>query len=68
MDRGIFSKFFTISDGHNAIIAKVALDVNYSEDGSIARYKARLVTQCFIHVYKIDFQETFTPTICYNAS
>ena len=33
----------------------------------IVRYKACLIARSFTQVYRIDFEETFTPTICYNA-
>lgn len=37
--------------------------VKYHLDGSIVRYKGRLVTQGFLQVYGIDYTETFVPTI-----
>lgn len=39
------------------------LKVKSNSDGSIKRYKARFVIQKFSHVYKINYIETFVPTI-----
>ena len=37
--------------------------VKYNSDSSIKRYKARFVIQKFSQVYKINYIETFVPTI-----
>ena len=63
LDRGTFSKPIAIPDGHNAITAKVVWNIKYVEDGSIARYKARLVACGFTQVHGINYKETFVPTI-----
>ena len=67
MDWYTFSKPITVSENNNATTAKVVWDVKYVEDGSIARYKARLVARDFTQVHGVDYEETFAPTICYDA-
>ena len=42
---------------------KWVFKVKYNLDGSIERYKARLVAQRFFQVHEIDYTETFSPTI-----
>lgn len=67
LDRGTFSEPITIPDGQNTITAKVVWDVKYAEDGSVARYKARPLARGFTQVYGVDYEETFAPTIRYDA-
>ncbi len=49
--------------GRKAIGSKWVFKVKYNPDGSIARFKARLVAQSFSQVHGIDFSETFAPTM-----
>ena len=37
--------------------------VKYHPDGSVARFKAKLVAQGFSQIQGIDFAETFAPTV-----
>ena len=41
--------------------------VKYNFDGFIEKYKARLVAQRFSQVHRIDYIETFLPTIRYKS-
>jgi len=45
---------------HSKIPWVIAENIKFNPDGSIGRYKARLVTKRFTHTYGIDYLETFT--------
>ena len=49
--------------GQKAIRSKWVFKVKYHSNGSVAKFKARLVAQGFSQVQEIDFLETFAPTV-----
>lgn len=46
-----------------AIRSKWVFKVKYHSDSTVARYKARLVAQRSLQIRRIDFNETFSPTV-----
>ena len=66
LDQNIFSKSVIVSKSHNTITAKIVWDIKYAKDNNIVRYKACLAACSFIQVYTVDYEKTFTPTICYD--
>ena len=46
---------------------KWVFTIKYKSDGSVDRYKARLVTQGFSQTYGIDYEETFAPVAKLNS-
>jgi Reverse transcriptase (RNA-dependent DNA polymerase) len=47
--------------GKKFIGCKWVYKIKYNSNGTVDRYKARLVAKRFTHTYGIDYQETFAP-------
>ena len=56
----------SIPEGKKAVGCKWIFSIKYNVDGSINRYKARLVTKVFTQSYGVDYEETFAPVAKLN--
>ncbi len=56
-------KLCPLPDGRKAIGSQWVLDIKYTADGSIERYKARLVAMGNQMIHGIDYRETFSPVV-----
>ena len=56
-----------LPDNRKAIGCKWVFKVKYNSDGSVERYKARLVAQGFYQLHGIDYTETFASTIRHKS-
>lgn len=62
MENHTFENVSTIPSGHKPV-GRFVFDIKRNLDGSIARYKARLVAQGFTQREGIDYEGTFAPVI-----
>ena len=54
-----------LPEGKNAIGSKWVFKTKMNADGSVNKYKARLVAQGFAQQHGIDYEETFAPVVKY---
>lgn len=57
----------TAPRGSNIITSRWVFAVKYNTDGSIDKFKARLVARGFSQKYGIDFDQTFAPTLRHDT-
>jgi len=55
------------SKENNIVDCKWIFTIKYKVDGSIERYKARLVTKGYTQAYGINYQETLAPVAKMNT-
>ncbi|CAM8920979.1 unnamed protein product [Rhodiola kirilowii] len=56
-----------LSPGKNFVCSKWIYRVKRKSDGSIKRYKARLVARGFTQLERLDYHETFAPLVKMNT-
>ena len=61
LDDNVTWELAPLPEGKKAIGCKWIYKIKHNADGSISRYKDRLVAKGYAQTYGIDFEETFRP-------
>ena len=56
-----------LSAGRKVVRCKWVFKPKTNDDGSIARYKARLCAKGFTQQYGLDYSDTFSPTVSFST-
>jgi transposase InsO family protein len=67
IERNTFSEPIELEHSEQTINAKFVFDLKTGEDGEILKYKARLVARGDLQKHGINYEETFAPTLRYDA-